>query len=82
MNDLLQNIDKIHSTDMGVERIARNLSLTSDVVTWCKERILDKAATMERTGKNWYVRCAGVIITVNAHSYTIITAHKESKSTQ
>ena len=30
-----------------------------------------------RKGKNWYVSIDDIIITVNAYSYTIITAHKE-----
>lgn len=77
MNDLVENIDKLHTTEMGVERIKRNLAIEADdVVSWCKERILDKNARMERVGKNWYVVIENQRITVNAHSYTIITAHK------
>ena len=30
-----------------------------------------------RNGKNWYISIDACKITVNAHSYTIITAHKE-----
>ncbi|MCI8483674.1 MAG: DUF3781 domain-containing protein [Lachnospiraceae bacterium] len=40
-----------------------------------REQILDETAKIERTGKNWYVMVKGCKITVNAHSYTIITAH-------
>ncbi len=77
MNDLIENIDKLHTTEMGVERIKRNLALEADdVVSWCRERILDKNARMERAGKNWYVVTGNQRITINAHSYTIITAHK------
>lgn len=77
MNDLLQHIDKIHSTEMGIVRIQRNLDLKSDdVVGWCKEQV-KCAETMERRGKNWYVSAENCVITVNAHSYTIITAHKK-----
>ncbi len=49
---------------------------TGDVVQWSKARILDETAQIERTGKNWYVVVGDYRITVNAHSYTIITAHK------
>ncbi|MDE5910121.1 MAG: DUF3781 domain-containing protein [Lachnospiraceae bacterium] len=28
------------------------------------------------TGKNWYCEVDGIKITVNAHSYTIITAYR------
>ncbi len=77
MNDLITNIDKLHTTEMGTDRTKRNLTIeTDDVVRWCKEKILDKNAMMERKGKNWYVNVNDCIITVNANSYTIITAHK------
>ena len=75
---LIENIDKVHTTEMGVERIKRNLGLGNiDVVAWCKERILDKKSVIEKQGKNWYVHIDGCVITVNASSYTIITCHKE-----
>ena len=36
-NELLGNLDKLHTTELGAERIKRNLSLdTADVVDWCK----------------------------------------------
>ena len=77
MNDLIQNIYKLHTTAMGVERVKRNLSLEAvDVVEWCRLKILDAAAVIERKGKNWYVQIEHCQITVNAHSYTIITAHR------
>ncbi|MDE6662893.1 MAG: DUF3781 domain-containing protein [Lachnospiraceae bacterium] len=77
MNDLIKNIDKLHTTEMGIERIKRNLSIeTADVVSWCKEKILNKDTLIERLGKNWYATVDNCKITVNAHSYTIITAHK------
>lgn len=79
MNELACNIEKVHTTEMGIERIKRNLSLViadEDVVKYCKELILDKGAVIERKGKNWYVSVCGSMITVNASSYTIITAHK------
>ncbi len=79
-NELLQNIDKIHTTDLGVIRIKRNLSLDiKDVVTWCKGKIQSPTASISRKGKNWYVEVKDSIITVNAYSYTIITAHKKKE---
>jgi hypothetical protein len=77
-NILIENIDSIHTTDMGVDRIRRNLGLGDiDVVVWCKGKILDPNAVIERQGKNWYVHIDGCVITVNASSYTIITCHRE-----
>jgi len=76
MNDLLENINKIHTTPMGIIRIKRSLELEiNDVVNWCKKKIKD-SKNIIRKGKNWYVYANESIITVNANSYTIITAHK------
>jgi ribosomal protein S18 acetylase RimI-like enzyme len=61
---------------MGAERIRRNLDLqTEDVVSWCKDEV-SKAENIIRQGKNWYVYDGDIAITINANSYTIITAHK------
>ena len=77
MCDLITNIEKLHTTELGIERIKRNLQLdTENVVGWCKQQILSPDCAVSRKGKNWYVEASSAIITVNAHSYTIITAHK------
>jgi len=79
-NELLNNLDKLHTTELGVVRIKRNLSLDTDnVVEWCKDKIKSSSAIITRNGKNWYVNVDNCIITVNAYSFTIITAHKEKK---
>ena len=80
-SDLLQNLDKLHTTGMGIERIKRNLSLhTEDAVDYCKNKILLSHAVITRNGKNWYVDVDDIVITVNAYSYTIITAHKKKRT--
>lgn len=74
--NLRDNIDKIHTTEMGEGRIRRNLKTdTADVVEYCKNKILDRNCNIYRQGKNWYCEVDNIKITVNAHSYTIITAH-------
>lgn len=79
--ELMANLDKLHTTELGAVRIKRNLSLeTDDVVEWCKNRIKAAGDAIVRKGKNWYVDVDGCIITVNAYSYTIITAHREGSS--
>lgn len=30
MNSLIENIDKLHTTEMGIERIKRNLQIETD----------------------------------------------------
>jgi len=78
-NELIKNINKIHTTELGVLRIKRNLELqTNDVVKWCKDKV-EKESEIYKKGKNWYVSGKGFKITINAHSYTIITAHKIKK---
>lgn len=92
-SELLENLEKLHTTKLGVVRIKRNLGLkTDDVIGWCKDTILSAAKNIEeksdgndgksankifRQGKNWYIKTDDYTITVNAHSYTVITAHKE-----
>lgn len=80
LNELTANLDRIHTTDLGAVRIKRNLSLdTDDAAGWCKEKIVSSDARVTRRGKNWYIKAGGCIITVNAYSYTIITAHNDKK---
>ncbi len=50
-NELLKNLDRLHTTKLGVERIKRNLALDTD----------------------------DCVITVNAYSYTVITAHRKKQ---
>ena len=73
---LLSNIDKVHTTEMGIDRIKKNLGLdTNDVVEWCKNKVLDEGCNICRQRKNWYCEIDNIKITINAYSYTIITAH-------
>ena len=73
---LLSNIDKIHTTEMGIDRIKKNLKLnTDDVVEFCKNKILDKNCNIYKQGKNWYCEIDNIKITINSYNYTIITAH-------
>ena len=73
---LISNIDKIHTTEMGIDRIKRNLKIeTNDIVKYCKEKILSDNSTVYKKGKNYYCEEDNIIITINSYSYTIITAH-------
>ena len=76
-DELLLGIDRLHTTPLGVRRIKKNLCLDVDNVTaWCRQKIEEPACCVTRGGKNWYAAVADCKITINAHSYTIITAHK------
>ena len=73
---LLDNISKVRTTEMGIDRIKKNLKLnTNDVVEFCKNKVLDKNCNIYKQGKNWYCEIDNIKITINSYSYTIITAH-------
>lgn len=73
---LLSNVDKFHTTKMGIDRIRKNLKLdTNNVVEYCKNKVLDKNSNIYKQGKNWYCEIDNIKITINSYSYTIITAH-------
>ena len=80
MNDkqiLLDHLNKIHTTESGVTRLKKNLNLDSaDVVAFCKNKIFESDSFVYKQGKNWYCLIDGIRFTVNANSYTIITAHR------
>ena len=73
--ELISNVDKIHTTELGVVRIKRNLEIDCDVVEYCKNKVLDKDCNIYKQGKNWYCEIDNIKITINSYSYTIITAH-------
>ena len=73
---LLDNIDKLHTTEMGIKRIKRNLKIDqTDVVEYCKNKVLKETCNIYKQGKNWYCEVDNLKITINSSSYTIITAH-------
>lgn len=75
-NVLLESVDKVHTTPLGVERIKKNLKTgIDDVVEYCKNIIADPDCNIYQKGKNWYCELGNIRLTVNAYSYTIITAH-------
>ena len=75
-NALLNNLDKIHTTELGERRITKNLELkTNNLMNWCKRKI-KQADKIVRKGKNWYVNSGDSILTINANNYSVITAHK------
>ena len=80
---LIENIDRLHTTPMGVDRIKRNLKLdTDDVVSYCKKLILSSQCHITQQGKNWYCEIRNTRVTVNSYSYTIITAHIIEEKTE
>ena len=75
-DELLENIDKIHTTEMGVGRICRNLGIDEEPVNYCINKLKQGNSIVTKEGKNYYVNADDCIITINSSSFTIITAHK------
>ena len=74
---LLENIDKIHTTEMGIGRIQKNLEISDEPVNYCISKLKQENAIITKEGKNYYVDVDDCIITINSSSFTIITAHKK-----
>lgn len=75
--DLLLNLDKLHTTGLGAERIKRNLGCeAADAVDCCRQLITAPDAFVTGKGKNLYACSNGCLVTINASSFTIITAHR------
>ncbi len=73
---LLENLDNLHTTELGAERIKKNLKINvEDVVQFCREIISNENCRIYKQGKNWYCELGNIELTVNSYSYTIITAH-------
>lgn len=73
---LIENIDKIHTTEMGITRIQKNLGIEDEPVGYCISKLIQENSTVTKEGKNYYVTVDDCIITINSSSFTIITAHK------
>ena len=77
VNELIENISKIHTTELGLLRIQKNLELVNiDVMAFCKDIIMNNESKIISNGKNWYVSLNSIVLTINRYSYTIITAYK------
>lgn len=76
-NKLLEELDKLHTTELGEQRIRKNLDLSvPNVIEWAKTQIRSPKAKITRDGKNYRIICDSYYITVNAGSLTLITARR------
>ena len=74
---LLENVEKIHTTEMGIGRIQKNLGIDEEPVSYCISKLKQENSIVNKEGKNYYVDVDACIITINSSSFTIITAHKK-----
>ena len=72
---VISNIDKIHTTRLGEERIKRNLKIDGEVINYVKKTLLDVDSVIYKKGKNYYCQLSNVVITINSYNYSVITAH-------
>jgi hypothetical protein len=88
MNETLRMsiADKFRNTALGFLRIRKNLDIfhltDTETETYLKNIILSTPLEdIETKGKNHYFKCFGnnAILTVNSHSFTIITAKQIDK---
>ena len=74
---LLENVERIHTTEMGIGRIQKNLGISDEPVNYCISKLKQDNSTVAKEGKNYYVDVDDCIITINSSSFTIITANKK-----
>ncbi len=88
MNETLKILiaEKVQNTALGFLRIKRNLAIShfsdTETETYLKKIILSTPLEdIETKGKNHYFKCFknNAILTVNSHSFTIITAKQIDK---
>lgn len=79
MIDIQKMANCLHTTEMGSVRVIRNLNLPldSDVISYVIDLIKkSEQSNWNRRGKNFYFYATDMVFTINAHSFTLITAHK------
>ena len=60
---LINNINKIHTTNMGLDRIKKNLKLDNyDIIEYIKNIIKNKDTITYKKGKNYYCETDNIII--------------------
>lgn len=57
----IENIDKIHTTHLGINRIKRNLKLDN------VDAINQKNTLIYKMGKNWYCKIESIKIMINTY---------------
>ena len=74
---LQQELDALHTTAAGKERIRKNCCLSAEIdpLQWCREQIAKPESKTVFRGKNSYITTDCAEITINRSSLTVITAH-------
>lgn len=75
LDEFIKNINKLHTTALGEERIKNNLKPTCDPLEYCK-KLISGDTEAEFNGKNINFISGDVCITVNRSANSVITAKK------
>lgn len=71
---LLQNKNKIHTTNLGYTRIFKVTGLMEyEAIKYVIDVIRDSSSIIERKGKNYYIRFDDNVICINASTFCVIT---------
>ena len=74
--ELLSNINRVHTTKLGEERIKKNLLVkNNNIIKYLKNKIKNNNCIVYKIGKNYYCEVDNIKITINSYNYCIITAH-------
>lgn len=75
---LLNNLNKIHTTELGYTRIFKATMLQEyESMPYIKEVIKDSKSTIYKKGKNYYIEFENIKIVINASTYCVITIAKK-----
>lgn len=74
---LINNLEKLHITKLGRERVIDNLCLEyqTDVTNYVKNIIINEDIEVFKKGSNFIVKTYNYEITINSRTFTIITAY-------
>ena len=72
--EMLNRVEELHTTPMGYIRINSIFQKDDECISYIKEILKDPSTDVIRLGKNYYLYCKDYIVTINASSFTIITA--------
>ena len=76
---LIQNIENIHTTKLGYERIRRSISESDDEILYQIKKIILEKCYVIKKGKNLYVYNDEYVICINHNTLNIITCKKVKK---
>ncbi|MCH5172236.1 MAG: DUF3781 domain-containing protein [Erysipelotrichales bacterium] len=76
INLLLSDVDKIHTTELGYQRIRKVIKLSdAQLINYIKDIVKNSETIITKRGKNYYIYFENMRITINSYNYCVITAH-------